>query len=61
MRATNEQSTLLTTQELAAYLKVPVSSLYFWRQTGKGPRAHVVGRHLRYKRSEVDRWIDAQT
>lgn len=50
--------TYLTTDEVADYLSVPVSTLYQWRHRGIGPRAARVGRHLRYKRTDVDRWVE---
>ena len=52
---------LLTTDQLAAYLGVPRSTLYTWRYRGGGPSAIRVGRHLRYRSSEVERWLDLQT
>lgn len=52
---------LLTTEELASYLGVPRSTLYAWKYRGDGPPAIRVGRHLRYRSPEVERWLDAQT
>jgi excisionase family DNA binding protein len=52
---------LETPVETAAYLKVPVATLYNWKYTGRGPRYIKVGKHLRYRRSDVDRWLDAQS
>jgi excisionase family DNA binding protein len=46
----------LTTQELAERLKVPVSTLHQWRHKGYGPRAARIGRFLRYRLVEVERW-----
>ncbi|HLT09233.1 MAG TPA: helix-turn-helix domain-containing protein [Micromonosporaceae bacterium] len=51
---------LATAEEVAAYLGVPVRTLYQWRLRGTGPRASKVGRHLRYRWSEVERWLDEQ-
>jgi excisionase family DNA binding protein len=48
---------LLTLVEVAAELRVPVETLRKWRARGTGPRAAKVGRHLRYRRAEVDRWL----
>jgi excisionase family DNA binding protein len=50
-------SELLTAAETAAYLRIPVETLYQWRSHGIGPRAARVGRHLRYRRAEIDRWL----
>lgn len=47
-------------ETLAEYLDVPVRSVYGWRTTGTGPRGAKVGKHVRYRRSEVDRWLDEQ-
>jgi excisionase family DNA binding protein len=38
---------LLDVTELAAYLGVPVSTLYDWRTRGKGPAAYRFGKHLK--------------
>ncbi|MDP9458993.1 MAG: helix-turn-helix domain-containing protein [Actinomycetota bacterium] len=48
------------TPEVAAYLGVPVQTLYVWRTKGVGPRAVRVGKHLRYRWSDVDAWLDQQ-
>lgn len=54
---------LLTIDELSAWLGISVSTLYGWasksRRTGipHGPRALRIGRHLRYRRSDVERWL----
>ncbi|MGP3922503.1 helix-turn-helix transcriptional regulator [Streptomyces sp. 8N616] len=51
---------LATPQEVAAYLGVPVKTLYQWKYRGIGPNVHKVGRHLRYRWPEVDAWLTAQ-
>ncbi|WP_330338458.1 helix-turn-helix transcriptional regulator [Streptomyces sp. NBC_00557] len=52
---------LATPAEVAAYLGVPVKTLYQWKYRGIGPKVHKVGRHLRYRWSEVDAWVNAQS
>lgn len=52
---------LATPTEIAAYLGVPVKTLYQWKYRGTGPMVHKVGRHLRYRWCEVDAWLDQQT
>jgi excisionase family DNA binding protein len=42
---------------LADYLDVPLRTVYGWRQTNQGPPAYRIGKHLRYRRSEVDQWL----
>ena len=49
---------LLSPQDLADYLDVPVKTLYAWRYRQEGPPSFRVGRHLRYRRSDVAQWID---
>jgi excisionase family DNA binding protein len=51
---------LLSVQELAAYLDLPVATLYAWRCRGEGPSGFRVGRHIRYRQSDVDLWINDQ-
>lgn len=50
---------LSTPDQLAAWLQLPVKTLYAWRHKGDGPPALKVGRHLRYRRADVLRWLDA--
>lgn len=51
---------LMTIQELAQYLGVPVGTLYQWRYRREGPPGFRVGRHVRYRRSDVEMWIERQ-
>jgi len=51
---------LLTTQQLAEYLAVPVATLYAWRHAGEGPPGFRVGKHVRYRWSDVDQWVRSQ-
>ena len=48
---------LLSVRELAEYLGVPVATLYTWRYRDAGPPGIKVGRHLRYRRNDVEAWI----
>lgn len=52
---------LLTAQEVADTLGIPLQSLYRWRVEGKGPTAVKVGKHLRYQQRSVADWIESQT
>ena len=49
---------LLSPEEVAAFLGVPVKTLYQWRYKGGGPRGLRVGRHLRYRPADVERWLE---
>lgn len=54
-----DQSDIMTIEEVSAYLRVPVSSLYKLAQQGKIP-ASKVGRHWRFRRGLIDQWMDNQ-
>lgn len=49
---------LLTVEELADYLEVPVATVYAWRYRRQGPPGFRVGRHLRFRQGDVERWIE---
>lgn len=51
----------MSPEELAEYLGVPLASVYGWRHRGVGPRSIKVGRHVRYRRSDVEQWIESQS
>ena len=51
---------LLTPVELAAYLEVPVTTLYSWRYRHEGPPGFRVGRHVRFRWRDVEDWIAEQ-
>lgn len=51
---------LLTVAELADYLGVPPATLYQWRHRGEGPPGFRVGRHLRYRWSDINDWIESR-
>lgn len=53
--------TLITPSELAEMLHVPLSTLGQWRYLGRGPAYVKVGRHVRYRASEIEQWLEAQT
>jgi excisionase family DNA binding protein len=56
-----EPEPLLHVREIAAWLGVPVATLYAWRHKGEGPPALRVGRHLRYRRDDVEHWLEQQS
>jgi excisionase family DNA binding protein len=51
---------LLTIDEVAAFLRLEKGTLYQWRSRRKGPRAFKVGRHLRYDEADVRSWLESQ-
>lgn len=52
------ESEFLSPEGLANLLDVPVASVYAWRHRGIGPKGSRVGKHVRYRRSDVDAWLD---
>lgn len=51
----------LTTRQLAALLQLPVRTLYAWRtQHADAPPAVRLGKHLRWRRADVDLWLRRQ-
>jgi excisionase family DNA binding protein len=50
---------LLTQQQLADELQVSVRTLERWRREGTGPSWVRVGRSPRYRRQDIDRWLEA--
>jgi len=51
---------LLAVEDVAEQLGVPVKTVYTWRTRGTGPRGIRVGKHVRYRQSEIDFWLDSQ-
>jgi excisionase family DNA binding protein len=49
---------LLTVEELANYLDVPVATIYAWRHRRQGPPGFRVGKHLRFRWSDIQQWIN---
>lgn len=51
---------LMTPQQLADFLGVPLATLYQWRHRGEGPDGIRVGRHLRYRPEVVEAWLEGK-
>ena len=52
---------LWSTDETAAYLNIPPRTLDQWAYQGYGPRWSKVGRYRRYRRGDVDAWLESQS
>lgn len=53
---------LMTEQEAAELLKVKPGTLNSWRCLGRHGLPYIrVGRAVRYKRSDLERWLDNRT
>lgn len=50
---------LMTTQEAIKYLRISRVTLYALMKNRKFP-AHRVGRQYRYRKIELDKWLDNQ-
>ena len=53
----SKKQDILTIVELSGYLKIPKSTVYKLCQEGKIP-GQKVGRHWRFRRETIDRWLD---
>jgi len=51
---------LMTIDEVAEYLRVPVLTIRWLRQEGRFPPAVKVGRRLTWERSAVVAWVEQQ-
>lgn len=52
-----EAPDLLTTSELATYLRKPVATVRGWRYRKVGPTGFRLGRDVVYRRTAVDAWL----
>ena len=48
---------LMKPDDVAEHLGIPVTTLRQWKYRGVGPKALKVGRHLRYRRTDLDAWV----
>jgi excisionase family DNA binding protein len=53
----SEQEQIFDIDQLSVYLRVPKSTLYRLASEGRIP-SHKVGKHWRFRRESVDRWLD---
>ncbi|NED35566.1 helix-turn-helix domain-containing protein [Streptomyces sp. SID8499] len=61
-RATGQQRRkLATAQDIADYCGVPIGTVYQWSSRGGGPKLIKVGKHLRARWDDVEKWLDANT
>jgi excisionase family DNA binding protein len=49
---------LLRPDEVARLLDVPLRTIYRWRSQHNGPRGYRVGRHVRYRVDDIERWLE---
>jgi hypothetical protein len=53
-------SEMFTTPEAAAYVKMAVQTLERFRLTGDGPMFAKLGGSVRYRRCDLDAWIESR-
>ncbi|TAM68564.1 MAG: DNA-binding protein [Microbacteriaceae bacterium] len=51
---------MIDVHTLAAYLGVPVSTIYDWRTRHKGPAGHRFGKHVMFAVPDVKAWVAQQ-
>lgn len=51
---------LMRLRELAEYLDVSESTVHNWRYRGEGPPGFKVGGQVRYRREDVEEWLEEQ-
>ena len=55
----NVTPVLLTAPQVAALLQIPVSSVYAYARRPDNPLPSIsIGRHRRFRRDEIDRWLE---
>jgi predicted DNA-binding transcriptional regulator AlpA len=55
--AMGDDEGLLTEQDAAELLQVPLSTLQGWQREGAGPPCLHIGRQVRYRQVAVQRWL----
>lgn len=60
LAAQTQAEPLMTPQDVATFLAMPEATLQTWRARGTGPRVFRVGKHVRYRRSDVEAWLEKQ-
>jgi excisionase family DNA binding protein len=53
-----EDPRMMSRDEVAAFLQVPKRTIDEWSYRGTGPRFYRVGKHARYRREDVQSWLD---
>jgi hypothetical protein len=51
---------LLSPAEVQELYSIPVTTLEKWRSQKIGPLYHKLGKHIRYKPKDMERWIESK-
>lgn len=57
-QALDHRTELLTVGQVSAEYGFPVATLYGWRHRRVGPASVRLGARVRYRRSDIEAWID---
>ncbi len=49
-----------TEPQAGRYIGVSDATMRFWRSNGTGPRYYRAGKLIRYRKSDLDAWIEAR-
>ncbi|PWC05423.1 helix-turn-helix transcriptional regulator [Agromyces badenianii] len=55
------ESALLDVHAVSELIRVAPKTLYNWQSADRGPRAIKVGRNLRWRADDVERWVETQS
>lgn len=50
----------MTVSDVAEYLGIPKATVYAMNSRGSGPRRYRVSKVVRYRRAEVEAWLEQQ-
>lgn len=55
----SDRKNLMSAEDLAEFIGPPVTkyTVYKWNTLGTGPPFHRVGKHVRYRWADVERWL----
>jgi excisionase family DNA binding protein len=57
-RPAREQTRLLTSQEAARFLRIPLNTLYQLRSKGTAPLAVRIGRRVQYRLADLEAYVE---
>ena len=60
MTTFDSERRLWTVEDVAAFLGVPVKTIYDWRTRDYGPKGLRVGKYVRFRPEDVDAWVAEQ-
>jgi excisionase family DNA binding protein len=56
--ATARRDEWIGIEQLAEEIGIPVRTIYGWRSRSEGPVGYRIGRHVRFRRADVDAWLE---